>query len=102
MGRISLVTKRAVYCARYRFDSTEPNILLAPKKRYGIETGDASAVFLVNCGGDGDTFRDFSFSALGMPELRKTIFRPLLLEEISRTVVELLELQFAEIRRFDF
>ena len=92
MGRISLAAERAVYRARYRFDIPEPAVFSVSEKRYGDENGDDAAGFLVNRGGDGDAFRDFSFSAVGLPELRKTIFRPLFLEKISRTAVELLEL----------
>jgi hypothetical protein len=92
MGGISPITKRAVYRFDQRFDNPESDVSGASEKRYGTEHGDASAGFLVRRGSDGDTFRNFSFSALGLPELRETIFRRLILEEISRTTVKLRKL----------
>jgi hypothetical protein len=75
VGRISPITKHAVYRACQWSGCSESDIFFASEKRHGFGNGDSFAGFLGYCGGNGDIFRYLSFSALDLPELRKTIFR---------------------------
>jgi hypothetical protein len=79
-----------------------PNIFCLAEKRYGIEEGDGAALFFANRSGRCDSRGNFSFSEMDLSELHETVFRPLVLSQISRTAIEVRELAFAEIRAFDF